>query len=63
MDQILQDRHGRALGRIRNEGNQEVIYDSHGHRLGYFDGRSTFDNHGRKIGQGNLLTTFLNFSN
>lgn len=59
MDQVLRDSHGRELGKIKSEGNRDVIYDSHGRRLGHFDGRYTYDDHGRQIGQGNLLTTLL----
>ncbi|MCH3966766.1 MAG: hypothetical protein LKE52_04010 [Bacilli bacterium] len=59
MDQVLKDSHGHIIGKIKSEGNRDVIYDEHGHRLGYFDGRYTYDEHGHRVGTGNLLTTFL----
>lgn len=61
MNQILKDRHGSTIGQIKTEGKNEAIYDRHGSKLGYFDGRNTFDRHGRRIGEGNLLTTLLDF--
>lgn len=60
MDQYLKDRTGRVIGRIRQEGSRTVIYDQTGRRLGYFDGRYTFDSSGRRVGEGNLLTMLLN---
>ena len=59
MTQVLKDRYGRKLGEIRDEGNRQTIYDKYGIRLGYYDGRYTFDKYGRKIGEGNLLATLL----
>ena len=57
--QILKDSRGHVIGRIKNIGNREYIYNSQGHNLGYFDGRSTYDSRGHKIGDGNLLATLL----
>lgn len=59
MTQVLKDNIGRKLGEIRDEGARKVIYDHIGRRLGYFDGRYTYDAIGRKIGEGNLLTMLL----
>ncbi len=59
MDQVLKDRNGNLIGKIRSEGNKDVIYDRNNNRLGYFDGKDTFDRNCRKIGSGNLLTTLL----
>lgn len=59
MDQVLKDNIGRKIGEIKDEGTRQVIYDPIGRRLGYFDGRYTYDNIGRKIGEGNLLTMLL----
>ena len=59
MTQVLKDRYGRKLGEIRDEGNRQTIYDKYGIRLGYYDGRYTYDKYGRKIGEGNLLATLL----
>lgn len=59
MNQVLKDNLGRKLGEIRDEGTRQSIYDYLGRRLGYFDGRYTYDNLGRRIGEGNLLTMLL----
>ena len=59
MDQILKDRTGRTIGKIRANGSRQELYDSMGKKLGYFDGRYTYDNSGRRIGEGNLLATLL----
>ena len=59
MAQVLKDSRGHTIGRIKNIGNREYIYDAQGHNLGYFDGRSTYDSRGHKIGDGNLLTMLL----
>ena len=59
MNQVLRDKSNRRIGEIRSEGSKEVIYDTSNRRLGYFDGRYTYDNSNRKIGEGNLLTTLL----
>lgn len=59
MGQILKDRIGNKIGEIRNEGSRQVIYDRIGTRLGYYDGKYTYDKIGKRIGEGNLLTTLL----
>ena len=59
MNQVLRDKTGRRIGEIRSEGSKDAIFDATNRRLGYFDGRYTYDNTGRKIGEGNLLTTLL----
>ena len=59
MDQVLRDNFGRKLGEIRDEGTKQTIYDEFGRRLGYFDGRYTYDALGRRVGEGNLLAAFL----
>ncbi len=59
MTQVLKDRYGRKIGEIRDEANRQTIYDKYGVRLGYYDGRYTYDRYGRKIGEGNLLATLL----
>lgn len=59
MDQTLKDRYGRVIGRIRDMGSRQEIYDEYGRKLGYYDGRYTYDAYGRKVGEGNLLTAFL----
>lgn len=59
MHEVIKDRSGRKLGEIRTEGNKEVIYDTYGRKLGWYDGKYTYDKMGRKIGEGNFLTTLL----
>lgn len=59
MTQVLRDNIGHKLGEIKDEGDRQVIYDSIGRRLGYFDGRYTYDSIGRRVGEGNLLTMLL----
>lgn len=59
MNQILKDNIGRKIGEIKDEGSRQVIYDSIGRRLGYFDGRYTYDSIGRRVGEGNLLAMLL----
>ena len=59
MNQILKDRYGIKIGEIRTEGTRQTIYDKYGIRLGYYDGRYTYDKCGLRIGEGNLLATLL----
>lgn len=59
MTQELKDALGRKLGEIRDEGKQQVIYDYLMRKLGYFDGKYTYDSLGRKVGEGNLLAMLL----
>ncbi len=59
MTQELKDALGRKLGEIRDEGRQQVIYDYLMRKLGYFDGKYTYDTLGRKVGEGNLLAMLL----
>lgn len=58
--QVLKDRVGRKIGEIRTNGSRQEIYDKAGRKLGYFDGKYTYDRGGRKVGEGNLLATLLN---
>lgn len=37
----------------------QVLKDRYGHKLGYFDGRYTYDQYSHKIGEGNLLSSLL----
>ena len=37
----------------------QVLRDSHGHKLGEFDGRVTRDEHGHLVGSDDLLTSLL----
>lgn len=59
MNQVLKDRAGRVIGKIVDVGNRQYIVDVAGRRLGYFDGKYTYESNGRSVGEGNLLTTFL----
>lgn len=59
MVQVLKDRYGNILGSMKPEGNRENIYDKSGKRLGYFDGKKTFDIYSNFIGEGNLLVLLL----
>ena len=59
MNQVLKDRAGRVIGKIVDVGNRQYIVDVAGRRLGYFDGKDTYESNGRRVGEGNLLTTFL----
>ncbi len=59
MVQVLKDKYGRKLGEIRDEGARQTVYDKYGARLGYFDGRCTYDKFNRKIGEGNWLATLI----
>ena len=59
MRQDLKDRNGRRIGYIEDRGTRKEIYDAVGHRLGYYDGKNTYDNTGHKIGSGDLMATLL----
>ena len=59
MEEELKDRLGRIRGRIKQESGRLVIYNYLGIRLGYYDGRATYDKLGRIVGYGNLLVLFL----
>ena len=58
--EILKDRDNNRIGEIRDNGNEKILYDRHGNRLGKFSNGYTYDIHGNKIGSGNLLVTLLN---
>lgn len=57
--QYLKDNSGRVLGSTMMEGKRENIYDKNGERLGFYDGKNTFDIYSNKIGEGNLLLLLL----
>lgn len=59
MIQVLKDKCGNVLGMTRPEGTRENIYDPNGNKLGYFDGRKTFDIYSNLVGEGNLLALLL----
>ena len=59
MTEILRDSHGKLIGRIDTNGNEQKLFDEHGAYLGRYDGRCTYDSSGRLKGYGNLLTSLL----
>lgn len=61
MAEVLRDRNGRKIGEISNDGHNLVIRDASGRKLGYYDGKVTRDASGRRVGEGNLLTSLLNY--
>jgi hypothetical protein len=58
----LKDARGQTIGRIQQMGNQLVIYDRAGQRLGHYQEsmNTTYDKRGQRFGSGNLLTMLLN---
>lgn len=62
MEQVLRDRHGKLLGKIK-EVNADVIEirDAQGRLRGKFNKKTneTRDSTGRLVGHGNLLTSLL----
>jgi hypothetical protein len=61
-DQILKDRTGREIGRIKNIGVLLKAYDRTGRELGSYDPKrdTTYDRSGREICSGNQLVTLIN---
>lgn len=57
--EVLKDAMGRKIGEVRQNGSRLEIYDAMGRRMGYYDGRYTYDNMGRRYGEGNLLARLL----
>jgi YD repeat-containing protein len=57
----LKDRTGRTVGRIEDHGNEQVVFDASGRRVGRYDKRAnkTYDLSGRMVGSGNLLTNLI----
>lgn len=59
MPEILCDKYNRRVGVIKEEVGKLVIYDAYNRRLGYYDGKYTYDHFNRKLGTGNLLVWFI----
>ncbi|MGD0275085.1 MAG: hypothetical protein ABSB79_03350 [Syntrophales bacterium] len=61
MEQVLRDKHGRLMGKIKEVSGKLEISDQHGKLLGKYDPKSdqTRDHSGRLIGKGNLLSSLL----
>ena len=60
-DQVLRDRKGKLLGRIRTVGSRLEIRDHKGMLKGRYDPKNnqTRDSKGKLVGKGNLLTSLL----
>ena len=58
-DQILRDRSGNLIGRIRESGSRLQIHDRSGNLQGWYTNGKTFDKSGNLVGHGNLLTQLL----
>ena len=64
MEEVLKDKYGMILGRIRDNGRELVLYDKCGLILGRYekDTNTTKDRLGNKVGTGNLLVALLPIS-
>lgn len=62
MDQVLRDRSGKLLGKIKDKGNILELRGANGRLLGryYVKENKTRDDNGRLIGSGNLLSSLIN---
>ena len=58
-DQLLKDRSGNVIGRIRESGTRLMIHDQNGNVQGWYTGGKTFDKSGNVVGHGNLLAQLL----
>lgn len=62
-EQVLKDKAGRIIGKIRKiTGGKLEISDAAGRLKGYYDPKTneTKDSSGRLVGRGNLLATYFN---
>ena len=57
----LRDSNGHVIGRLKQEGSKQVLYNASGQKLGWYDEglNETRDARGQNVGSGNLLTTLL----
>ena len=64
MEEVLKDKYGMILGRIRDNGRELVLYDKYGMILGKYekDTNKTKDKYGLIVGTGNLLVAFLHLN-
>ncbi len=60
-EELLKDRSGKVIGKIKQQGKLLVIFNQSGTRLGEYDPRlnHTKDRSGKLIGKGNLLMLLL----
>lgn len=60
-EEVLRNKNGQIIGRIKEEGGYFVIRDASGKILGRYNPRdnTTRDSSGRIIGRGNLLVALL----
>jgi len=60
-EQVLRDKHGTLLGKIKEVSGQLELRNSHGILLGKYNPKTdqTRDRHGVLVGKGNLLTMLL----
>jgi len=60
--EILRDRSGHLLGRIKEVNGEYELRDVNGKLLGWYNPKTnaTRDRNGRLIGRGNLLVSLLN---
>ena len=56
------NRSGVKVGSLRESGNQRILEDRSGNKLGHYDRNTntTYDRSGNKIGNGDVLLTLLN---
>ena len=61
MTETLRDNRGNRIATLEDNGNQIVLRDARGIKLGTYEKSSniTRDSRGIKVGTGNLLTTLL----
>lgn len=59
--QDIRDRTGHRIGWLDDRANEQVAFNSVGHRLGRYDKRNdtTYDSSGRRVGTGNQLAALI----
>lgn len=64
MEEVLKDKYGMILGKIRDNGTELVLYDKYGMILGKYEKNTnwTKDKYGNRVGTGNLLVAFLHLN-
>jgi hypothetical protein len=60
-EKVIWDRVGTRIGTLTEAGNEVVVGNRLGSRLGHFDKRtnSTRDRHGNRIGEGNTTASLV----
>jgi len=61
VQEVLRDKYGRIAGYISEVGDDLILYDKYGKKVGrYSKARGvTYDKHGRVVGWGNWLSALL----